>query len=130
MLRAPVVFALKKDYILRFCVEYRRLNAMMIQDSYPIPPIDELLDSLGHAVVLSSLDYNWGYCKIPKHPDDIVKTTFTSPFGTFMYKRMHFGLQKRPHDISALSRYLLVVGEVEVRPLLRRRHDYDRMIQG
>ena len=48
---APVVFAPKKDGLLRFCVDYRRLNAVTVRDSYPIPWMHECIDSLGDAQV-------------------------------------------------------------------------------
>ena len=53
---APIVFAPKKDGTLRFCIDYRRLNLVTIRDSYPIPRMDECIDSLGHAEIFSTLD--------------------------------------------------------------------------
>ena len=58
---SPVVLAPKKDGTLRFCVDYRRLNAMSVRDSYPLPRMDECIDSLGEANVFTTLDCNWGY---------------------------------------------------------------------
>ena len=43
---ALVVFAPKKDGTLQFCVDYRRLNALTVRDTYPIPRMDECIDSL------------------------------------------------------------------------------------
>ena len=48
---SPVVLAAKKDGTLRFCVDFRRLNAVTIPDSYPLPRMDDCLDSLGNANV-------------------------------------------------------------------------------
>ena len=48
---APIVFAPKKDGSLRLCIDYRRLNAATIRNSYPIPRIHECIDSLGDATV-------------------------------------------------------------------------------
>lgn len=75
--------------------------------------MDECLDSLGQSVLISSLDCNWGYSQIPIHPKDIVKTTFTSHFVTFMYKR-RVGLLdlKTPHDVSERCLYCLIINEV------------------
>ena len=55
---SPIVFVPKADGSLRFCVDYRRLNAMTVRDSYPIPRMDECIDSLGSATVFSTLDCN------------------------------------------------------------------------
>ena len=46
---APVLFAPKKDGKLRFCIDYRKLNAMTVKDSYPLPRMDECIDTLGEA---------------------------------------------------------------------------------
>jgi len=57
----PVVLIPKKDGTLRFCVDYRMLNAVSKRDSYPLPRMDECIDSLGEAKVFSTLDCNAGY---------------------------------------------------------------------
>ena len=61
---APIVFAPKKDGSLRFCIDYRKLNEVTLLDSYPIPRMDECIDSLGDAQYFSTLDANWGYWQI------------------------------------------------------------------
>jgi hypothetical protein len=58
---SPVVLITKKDGENRFCVDYRRLNALTKKDSYPLPRMDECLDSLGEAGIFTTLDCNSGY---------------------------------------------------------------------
>lgn len=53
---SPVVFALSKVGSLRFCIDYGRLKAITILDAYPIPRIDDCLDSLGGAKIVFTLD--------------------------------------------------------------------------
>ena len=60
----PVVFAPNKDDTLRFCVDYRRLDAMGVRDTYSISRMDECVDSLGDAKVFSTLDANLGDWKV------------------------------------------------------------------
>ena len=52
----PVVLVPMKDGTLRFCVDYRLLNVVTKKDSYPVPRMDECIDSLGEATIFSTLD--------------------------------------------------------------------------
>jgi hypothetical protein len=58
---SPIVLVPKSDGSYRFCVDYRRLNAITIPDTYPLPRMDECIDSLGDAAVFTTLDCNSGY---------------------------------------------------------------------
>jgi hypothetical protein len=81
---------------MRFCIDYRRLNTVTVRDSYPLPRMDECIDSLGDARVFSTLDCNSGYWQITVSPQDKEKTTFTSHEGIFQFLRMPFGLRNAP----------------------------------
>lgn len=93
---SPIVLVPKPDGSLRFCVDYRRLNAMTVPDTYPLPRMDECIDSLGDAVIFTTLDCNSGYWQIPVQPEDQDKTTFTSHYGTYRFLRLPFGLRNAP----------------------------------
>ena len=58
---SPIVIAPKKDGTPRFCIDFGKLNEVTIRDSYPIPRMDDFIDSLGDSTVYSTLDANWGY---------------------------------------------------------------------
>ena len=58
---SPVVLIPKQDGNLRFCIDYRRLNALTVQYTYPIPCMGKCLDAHGEAKVFTTLDYNSGY---------------------------------------------------------------------
>ena len=93
---SPVVLVPKKDGTLRFCIDYRKLNAITIRDSYPIPRMDECIDSLGEATVFTTLDCNSGYWQIPLSEEEKDKTTFTSDMGLYRFLRIPFGLKNAP----------------------------------
>jgi len=97
---SPVVVVPKKDGSTRFCVDYRRLNAMTKRDSYPIPQMEDCIDSLGDALVFSRLDCNAGYWKIPMPLDGIDKTASTCHMGTSEYLNMAFGLTNAPATLQ------------------------------
>ena len=93
---SPVVMVPKPDGTPRFCIDYRRLNERTVKDSYPIPRMDECLDSLGEARVFSTLDCNAGYWQIPVAREDRGKTAFTCHWGAYQCKRLPFGLSNAP----------------------------------
>ena len=87
---SPVVFAPKNDGTLRFCVDYRRLNAVNKKDSYPITRMDDRIEKLGKARILSSLYANSGYWQITVDERDVSKTAFVYHQGLFEYIHMPF----------------------------------------
>lgn len=89
----PVVLVPKKDGTARICVDYRRLNAVTKTDSYPMPRIDELLHLVKRTLYMSTIDLRSGYWQVSVKPEDRDKTAITTPFGTFRFKRMPFGLK-------------------------------------
>ena len=80
----------------RMCIDYRKLNSATRKDHFPLPFIDQVLESLAQHDYFCYLDGYSGFWQIPIHPDDQEKTTFTCPYGTFAYKRMPFGLCNAP----------------------------------
>ena len=93
---SPVVLVPKKDGGVRFCVDYRGLNQVADFDAYPMPRTDEILDRVGAAKFISTLDLSRGYWQIPLAQEAQPKTAFTTPFGLFEFLVMPFGLHGAP----------------------------------
>ncbi|CAB3989094.1 Retrovirus-related Pol poly from transposon, partial, partial [Paramuricea clavata] len=93
---APVVLVRKKDGSERFCIDYRKLNAITKKDVFPLPRCDEILESLSGAAYFTHLDLVRGYWQIKVAEQDREKTAFSAPDGHFQFKRMPFGLTNAP----------------------------------
>ena len=92
----PIVFVKKKDGALRMCVDYRRLNAIAPADTYPMPRIDDMIDSLGKAKYITTLDLARGYWQVPVEEESRSRTAFATPYGLFQFRVMPFGLHGAP----------------------------------
>ena len=93
---SPIVVARKKDGGIRLCVDYRKLSASTPMDAYPMPRTDELLDKLGNAKYITTLDLARGYWQVPMAEKDRPKTAFITPNGLYQFRVMPFGLNGAP----------------------------------
>ena len=88
----PIVLVRKKDSSLRFCFDYRKLNAVTRKDPYPLPRIDDTLDTLAGSRWVSTLDLLSGYWQVEIAQSDKEKAAFCVPDGLFQFNVMPFGL--------------------------------------
>ncbi|KAL0551739.1 hypothetical protein IC582_010828 [Cucumis melo] len=89
---APVLFVKKKDGSMRLCIDYKKLNKVIVKNRYPLPRIDDLFDQLQGATVFSKIDLCSGYRQLTIRDSDIPKTAFRSRYGHYKFIVMSFDL--------------------------------------
>ena len=104
---SPVVLVTKKDGSIRLCVNYHRVNDLTLKDSYPLPRIDDSIDTLRGSKWFSTWDLASGYWQVPMDSKDIDKTAFTTPFGLYHFTVMPFGLANAPATFERMMEQVL-----------------------
>ncbi|GFR82442.1 Pol polyprotein [Elysia marginata] len=93
---SPPVLIRKRDGTVRWCVGYRKLNNVTRKDVYPLPLVDECVDTLAGNIWFSKLDANSTYWQIKLKEEDKPKTAFITKYGLFQFTKMPFGLTNAP----------------------------------
>ncbi len=75
--------AKKKGNQLRFCCDFRFLNAKTVRDAYPLPRIDKSITRLGIACYFTTLDLGSAFWQVPLREEDRRKTAFACELGLF-----------------------------------------------
>ena len=106
----------KKNGKWRVCIDFTDLNKACPKDPFPLPRIDQLVDSASGHSRLSFLDAFQGYHQIPMNPTDQEKTAFITPRGTYCYKVMLFGLKNAGATYQRMLTKMFghMIGMVEV----------------
>lgn len=107
---SPILLVPKKSdnsskRVWRLVIDYRKLNEKIMDDKFPLPNINEILDSLSGAVYFSHLDLSQSYYQVTLAPESRNVTAFTTNTGQYQMKRLPMGLKISP---SAFSRVMTV----------------------
>ncbi|GFW36341.1 hypothetical protein TNCV_3712621 [Trichonephila clavipes] len=86
----------KKDGSSRTCIDYRKLNQKFVKDKFPLPLIEDVLDTLQEAKVYSLLDLRNGFFHVDVDEDFRKYTSFIVPEGQFEFNKVPFGLSTSP----------------------------------
>ena len=100
---SPILFVKKANGSLRFCIDYRKLNAFTRKDRYPLPLIDETLARLSRAKIFTKLDIRQAFHRIRIDPASEDLTTFRTRYGSYKCKVLPFGLTNGP---ATYQRYM------------------------
>lgn len=105
---SAIVLVRKKDGRLRFCIDLRKLNNKTLKDSYSLPRIEQVLDSLLGSEIFSTLDLKAGYWQVEMVEECKAYTAFTcGPLGFYECNTMPFGATNAPATFQRLMENVL-----------------------
>ncbi|CAI5669654.1 unnamed protein product [Oreochromis niloticus] len=107
---SPCLLAPKSDGTPRFCTDYRKVNAVTVSDSFPLPRMEDCIDNIGPAKYISKLDLLKGYWQVPLTPRASDISAFVTPDHFMQYTVMAFGMKNAPATFQRLMQ--LVLGDV------------------
>ncbi len=107
---SPCLLVQKSDGTARFCTDYRHVNAVTVPDCFPMPRMEDCVDSVGSARFVSKLDLLKGYWQVPLTPRASEISAFVTPDRFLQYKVMAFGLRNATATFQRLVN--LVLAEV------------------
>jgi hypothetical protein len=102
-----LVEAPRKSGTIRWCVDFSGLNQRSILDSHPLPNIEDNLSRLSRSCFYSTLDGAGTYHVVPIKKQDREKTAFRTPWGSYQFRRMPFGLCNAPATYCRLLQMVL-----------------------
>ncbi|CAF4267456.1 unnamed protein product [Rotaria sp. Silwood2] len=104
---SPIVLVKKKDKTMRFCIDYRRLNAITMKDAFPLPRIDEIFDQLSDAMYYTKFDFRSGYFQVPLCKEDRPKTAFSTGDNHYQFTVLPQGITNGPATFQRLINHIL-----------------------
>ena len=102
-----VVLVWKKDGSLQLCIEFRHLNVWTKKDLYPLPRIQEVLESMAEAAHFSTMDFKSGFWQVCMAPELQQYTFMVGNLGFYEFTRMPFGLCNVPMTFQHLMQNTL-----------------------
>lgn len=91
----------------RLVIDLRKLNELVVQDSYPLPIIDEILGQLGNAMYFSTLDLYSGFYQIGLKKNSRSFTSFSANGRKWQFKRLPMGLKNAPAYFQRMMTIIL-----------------------
>src|SRR6266498_1010906 len=104
---SPVVLVSKKDGSIKFCVDYKKTNAITIVDAYPLPVVNDTIDKIGGKKYYTSIDLASGYWQVEVDENSQDITAFVTLWGLYQFNVMLFGLTNASATFQRLMNYVL-----------------------
>ncbi len=104
---SPCLLVPKSDSSVRFCTDYRKVNAVTKPDFFPLPRMEDCIDRVGPAKFVTKLDLLKGYWQVPLTPRASEISAFVTPDDFMQYSVMAFGMRNAPSTFQRLMRIVL-----------------------
>nr|XP_054761448.1 uncharacterized protein LOC129267850 [Lytechinus pictus] len=104
---SPIVMVPKPDGSQRFCIDYRKVNAVTKTDSYPISRLEDCIDRVGNSAYITKIDLLKGYWQVPLTDRAKEISAFVTPEGLFQCKVMPFGMKNAPATFQRLTNQVI-----------------------
>ncbi|KAL6480112.1 hypothetical protein MHYP_G00111450 [Metynnis hypsauchen] len=104
---SPCLLVPKPDGTYRFCTDYRKVNAVTVPDSFPLPRMEDCVDHVGSAKFVSKLDLLKGYWQVHLTARAAEISAFATPDNFLQYTVMAFGLRNAPATFQRLMNLVL-----------------------
>lgn len=104
---SPCLLVTKSDGTARFCTDYRKVNALTVPDCFPLPRMEDCVDTLGSAKFVSKLDLLKGYWQVPLTARASDISAFVTPDDFMQYSVMAFGMRNAPSTFQRLINIVL-----------------------
>ncbi len=99
---SPLLVIPKKDGTRRLVIDYRNVNTVIINEVWPMPRIEDILDRMSGSKIFSVLDLTAGYYQIEMDNESRKITAFSTSSAHYHFKRMPFGLKCAPAEFSRI----------------------------
>ena len=97
----------KRTKTMRFCIDYRRLNAITVKDAFPLPRIEEIFDQLSDAIYFTKFDFKSGYFQVPLSKEDRPKTAFSTRDNHYQFTVLPQGITNGPATFQRIINHIL-----------------------
>ena len=99
----------KKSGEMRMAIDYPKLNAVSVPQTFPLPHIDSVFDAIGKAKAqfFSYIDLKSGFHQVPLSEESKHKSAFITQICVYQFTRMPFGLMNSPITFQAIMTHVL-----------------------
>ncbi|XP_066990453.1 uncharacterized protein [Macrobrachium rosenbergii] len=104
---SPSLLTPKEDGTDRLCTDFRKVNELTVTDSFPLPRLDDLIDSVGNEKFVTKIDLQKGYYQALLTPKATEISALLTPDGLYKYLRMPFGMKNAPATFQRIINYVI-----------------------